>query len=222
MRSGLFSVPTLEEQIESLQPGDHVCVISSGAAVVRSVIVPFVRRCLARKEMCFYATGERAVEDVVAELTQAGINVEQARERGALTLLSSREYMPLKKFDASAFLAVFRARARQAVNAGFSRAAFVVEMTWGLELEVAHDALIEWEARLNTEFFPTGARHRPLHLRATATFCGVSSSRAPQPSPGYRRGQAYIRSLLRTAGANRAAIRSGQGRLDDHPAGSLG
>ena len=106
MQSGLFSVPTLEEQIESLQPGDHVCAITSGSPLARSVVVPFVRRCLARKEMCFYAVGERAMEDVVAELTQAGIDVEQARERGALTLLSGREYMPLEKFDASAFLAV--------------------------------------------------------------------------------------------------------------------
>ena len=106
MQSGLFSVPTLEEQIESLQPGDHVCAITSGAAVAHSVVVPFVRRCLARKEMCFYAVGERGVEDVVAELTQAGIDVEQARERGALTLLRGREYMPFEKFDSSAFLAV--------------------------------------------------------------------------------------------------------------------
>jgi PAS domain S-box-containing protein len=154
MSSGLFSVPTLEEQIESLQPGDHVCVISSGASAAHSVVVPFVRRCLTRKEMCFYAIGERAMEDVVAELTQAGIDVEQARERGALTLFSGREYMPLEKLDASAFLSVFSARAQQALKAGFSRAAFVVEMTWAVELDVAHDVLIEYEARLNTEFFP--------------------------------------------------------------------
>ena len=154
MRSGLFSVPTLEEEIESLQPGDHVCVITRRSPPFPDVIVPFVRRCLARREMCFYAIGNRAVEEVIAELTQAGINVEQAHEQGALTLLSSREYMPLEKFDASAFLAVFRARARQALNAGFCRAAFVVEMTWGLELDVAHDAMTEYEARLNSEFFP--------------------------------------------------------------------
>ncbi len=104
--------------------------------------------------MCFYAIGERAMEDVVAELAQAGIDVEQARERGALTLFSGREYMPLEKLDATAFLSVFRARAQQALKAGFSRAAFVVEMTWAVELEVAHDVLIEYEARLNTEFFP--------------------------------------------------------------------
>ena len=153
MNSGLFSVPTLEEQIESLQPGEHVCAISSGPGA-RSVVVPFVRRCLARKEMCFYAIGDRAMENVIAELTQAGINVEQARERGALTLFSGREYMPLEKLDATAFLSVFSARAQQALKAGFSRAAFVVEMTWAVELEVAHDVLIEYEARLNTEFFP--------------------------------------------------------------------
>jgi PAS domain S-box-containing protein len=154
MSSGLFSVPTLEEQIESLQPGDHVCAIISGGAATGSVAVPFVRRSLARKEMCFYAIGQRAVEDVVAELTQAGIDVEQARERGALALLSSREYIPLDKFDAPAFVALFKVRAQQALNAGFSRAAFIVEMTWGLELEIGHDLMIEYESRLNTEFFP--------------------------------------------------------------------
>ena len=155
MGSTLFSVPTLEEQIESLQAGDHVCVISRDASQTNSVIIPFVRRCLARKEMCFYAIGERALDDVVAELTQAGIDVEQARERGGLTLLSSREYMPLKEFDSSAFIALYRTRAQQALNAGFYGASFVVEMTWTVELNLAHDALIEYETRLNTEFFPT-------------------------------------------------------------------
>ena len=155
MHSGLFSVPTLKEQIESLQPGDHVCAITSGTAVARSVVVPFVQRSLARKEMCFYAVGERGVEEAVAELTQAGIDVEQAREEGALTLLSGREYMPLEEFDGSAFLGLFKARTQQALNAGFNGAAFVAEMTWGLQLEVALDAIMEYEARLNTEFFPS-------------------------------------------------------------------
>ena len=131
MRSTLFSAPTLEEQIESLQPGDHVCVISQGESLTRTVIVPFVRRCLARKEMCLYAIGERTEEDVVAELTQAGIDVEQAHQQGALTLLKSREYMPLEEFDPPRFIALFRARAQLALNAGFYGVGFAVEMTWG-------------------------------------------------------------------------------------------
>jgi PAS domain S-box-containing protein len=155
MTSGLFSVPTLEEQIESLQPGDHVCAISSGASAAHLVAVPFVRRCLARKEMCFYVVGERRVEDVIAELIRAGIDVDQARESGALTLLRGREYMPLEKFDGPAFLALFKARTQEALKAGFCGIAFLVEMTWGVELEVALGALIEYEARLNTDFFPT-------------------------------------------------------------------
>jgi hypothetical protein len=118
----LFSVPTLEQQIESLQRGDHVCVIYRGASLTRSVIVPFVRRCLARKEMCFYGIGERAEEDVTSELKQAGIDIEQAREQGALTLLTSRQYMPLEKFGPSAFIELFRTRAQQALNTTFVRA----------------------------------------------------------------------------------------------------
>jgi hypothetical protein len=157
MHSGLFSVPTLEEQIESLQPGDHVCAITSGAATAHSVVAPFLRRCLARKEMCFYAVGERSVEDVIAELTQAGIDVEQLREEGSLTLLRSHEFMPLETFDPSAFIALFRARAQQALNAGFYGVGFCVEMIWGKELSVSHDALIQVETRLNTEFFPNAA-----------------------------------------------------------------
>jgi len=154
LRSGLFSVPTLEEQIESLQPGDHVCAISSGTPVAHSVAVSFVRRCLARKEMCFYAIGDRTVEDAGTELTQAGIDVERAREEGSLTLLRSREFMPLETFDPSAFIALFMARAQQALNSGFYGVGFCIEMIWGKELAVAHDALIQVESRLNTEFFP--------------------------------------------------------------------
>ena len=157
MNSGLFNVPTLEDQIESLKPGDHVCAITSGAPLVRSVVVPFVRRSLARKEMCFYAIGDCALEDAMAELTQAGIDVERAREEGSLTLLRSREFMPLETFDPSAFIELFRARAQQALNAGFYGVGFCVEMIWGKELAVAHDALIQVEARLNTEFFPNAS-----------------------------------------------------------------
>jgi MEDS: MEthanogen/methylotroph, DcmR Sensory domain len=104
--------------------------------------------------MCFYVVGERAVEAVIAELTQAGIDVEQSREEGSLTLLRSREFMPLETFDPSAFIALFRTRAQQALNAGFYGVGFCVEMIWGKELAVAHDALIQVEACLNTEFFP--------------------------------------------------------------------
>lgn len=116
MGSGLFSVPTLEQQIESLRPGDHVCLIHRGESLTRSVIAPFVRRCLARKEMCFYTFAERAEQDVASELLQAGIDVEQARAQGALTLLTSRQFMPLEKFDPSAFIELFRTRAQQGVE----------------------------------------------------------------------------------------------------------
>jgi hypothetical protein len=122
--------------------------------VAHSVVVPFVRRCLARKEMCFYAIGDCAEEDAVAELTQAGIDVERAREEGSLTLLRSREFMPLETFDPSAFIALFRARAQQALNAGFYGVGFCIEMIWGNDLAFAHAALIQVEGRLNTEFFP--------------------------------------------------------------------
>jgi PAS domain S-box-containing protein len=104
--------------------------------------------------MCFYAIGDCAEEEAVAELTHAGIDVERAREEGSLTLLRSREFMPLETFDPSAFIALFRARAQQALNAGFYGVGFCIEMIWGKELAVAHDALIQLEARLNTEFFP--------------------------------------------------------------------
>ena len=154
VRSGLFTVPSLEEQIESLEPGDHVCAISNGSPITHSVVAPFVRRCLARKQMCFYAIGERAIEDVVAELTEAGLDIEQARKEGALVLLDSHEFIPLEKFDASAFVGRLVGRAQQALRAGFYGAGFVVEMISGPQLELAYSTLIKVEARINTELFP--------------------------------------------------------------------
>src|SRR5260370_13988663 len=107
MGSSLFSVPTLEQQVESLRPGDQVCVIQRGESLTRSVIVPFVRRCLARKEMCFYTFAERAADDVASELPQAGIDVEQARERRAPPLPPSRPFLPLAKFEPFALIPLF-------------------------------------------------------------------------------------------------------------------
>jgi hypothetical protein len=145
--------------------------------------------------MCFYAFAERAADDVAGELTQAGIDVEQAREQGALTLLTSREYMPLEKFDSTAFIELFRARAQQALNAGFYGASFVGEMTWAVELNLAHDDLIEYETRLNTEFFPN-APALAVCIYERERLSAEHLLGAPQPSPGHRRRQAYFRPLL--------------------------
>jgi PAS domain S-box-containing protein len=129
-------------------------VISQSERQTRSIVIPFLRRCLARKEMCFYAIGHRSARGVAAELSQAEINVEQALEQGAISLLSNREFMPLMKFDPSAFAALSRGRVQQALDAGFKGAAFLVDMTWARDLNVAHGALFEAAEQLNTEFFP--------------------------------------------------------------------
>jgi hypothetical protein len=145
----------LEEQISNIQQGDHLCLVYENAAEQMAVTVPFLKDGLGRGECCLYVADDLTIEAVSRALEGGGVDVSWERERGALTLLTTREaYLPLGTLEAGAILDFFRRAVERALADGFSGYRTTGEMTWALGTEVGCARLIEYEALLNT-FYPT-------------------------------------------------------------------
>jgi PAS domain S-box-containing protein len=147
----------LQQQIERLRQGDHLCLIYDSPAEQLAVAVAFTKVGLERGERCLYVADERSPDEVLGALTAASVDVAQERQRGALLLLTANDtYLASGRFDPQAIMALYRGMVDNAVAAGFRGVRGTAEMTWALRPEVGCEGLIDYEARLN-HFF-AGAR----------------------------------------------------------------
>jgi signal transduction histidine kinase len=170
----------LSQQLHRLDHGDHVCLIYETFEEQMAAVVPFFREGLARGECCAYIVDEREAGDVVTVLSAHGLDVEGARERGALRFLTKREaYLRSGAFDPEAMIAFLSQTQDEALAAGFTGLRVTGEMTWALGAETGCERLIEYEALLN-RFFP---------LSRTLAICQYNRRRFPA---------AIIRDTLRT------------------------
>jgi PAS domain S-box-containing protein len=136
----------LEQELSKLKQSDHVCSIYETRGEQLAVSVAFIIDGLARGERWSYIVDDSTIEEVVQALSAAGVDVEQARQRSALriltrqdTCLSTGEFVPQALFD---FL---RQAEAEALADGFSGLRQMGEMTWMLGPEPGCDRLIEFE-----------------------------------------------------------------------------
>jgi PAS domain S-box-containing protein len=145
-----------EPQLSGFQPGDHLCLTYETRAEQVDVIVPFIRDGLASGDCCVYIADDQTIDEVVAELAGAGIDVGGARATGALQVLSKREtYLRTGVFDPQAMIAFLSSTVEAALADGFSGCRMTGEMTWALGTDIGCERLIEYEALLNDNFFRT-------------------------------------------------------------------
>lgn len=120
----------------------------------RAAIVPFFREGLARGERCLYIADDRTVDEVKAYLADAGIDIEDATERGAFTIATKRNtYFKDGAFDPVAMIDLLGETVEDTIKRGFSGLRGSGEMTWALGDAQGCDRAIEYEALLN-DFFP--------------------------------------------------------------------
>jgi hypothetical protein len=145
---------SLEQQLASLVPGDHLCLIYETPEEQFAAVVPFMRDGLAREEQCFYIADERTVAEVRGALRGAGVDVAAEEDRGALRIVSKREtYLRAGVFDPTAMIALLDGATAEAVARGYTALRVTGEMTWALGPEAGTERLLEYEASLN-DFFP--------------------------------------------------------------------
>lgn len=171
---------TLNDQIQEMKLGDHICLIYKDEEEQMEAIIPYLKQGLERNEACVYIVDDRTLAEVKAALMKGGIDVENEVARGSLVFSTKREaYVMSGEFDPKSMLVFLRKAMEESVAAGFSGFRVTGEMTWALGNECGCERLIEYEALLN-DFFPGS--------KATA-ICQYNSKRF---------GPEIIRDVLRT------------------------
>ncbi|HJU04691.1 MAG TPA: MEDS domain-containing protein [Nitrospiraceae bacterium] len=146
----------LEEQISTMQQGDHLCLVYEDQTEQMAAAVPFIRDGLGRGERCLYVADDLTLEEVSGALAAGGTDLAEERKRGALILLTKREaYLRSGMFDPEAMVNFLRRAVDQALAEGFSGFRVTGEMAWAWGPEAGCERLIEYEALLN-KFFPAG------------------------------------------------------------------
>lgn len=139
-------------QLGSAQLGAvrHVCAFFDGEDQAYRVLLPFIADGFRRDHKAVHVVrGDRA-DAHLRRLAEAGIDVEAAHAAGQLEIRDSAEtYLPDGRFDCERMLAAFEAMASGNAAGGFPLSRIVCEMDWAAGEAPAHDALIEFEARVN-------------------------------------------------------------------------
>lgn len=146
--------PKIEQELTRLNQGDHICLIYENPAELLAVVVPFIIGGLDRGERCLYIADHRIIDEdedeVVQALKAAGVDIAQARQRGALRLLSSQDtYLRAGEFVPQSMIDLIRQAETEALTDGFSGLRLTGELTWSLGPEPGCDRLIDYEALIN-------------------------------------------------------------------------
>lgn len=115
--------------------------------------IPFVRAGVNQDERCLYIAADNTEAEVVTALNEAGIDVEDVRESGQLTIHTAADtYLRTGSFDADDMLAFWESALETAYDDDYTGLRAATEMTWALESDTDHDVLTAYENRLNTLF----------------------------------------------------------------------
>ena len=152
--AGRHASSELEQRLWRLQAGDHLCCLFESDEEHRALLSPFMRQGLERYEKIVYIVDDHTAEQVLAYLSEEGIEVSQFLQSGQLTILSSDEsYVEKGVFEPERMVALLQAQTACAAGEGYRALRVTGEMSWALRGLPGSERLIEYEAKLNT-FFP--------------------------------------------------------------------
>ncbi|MBY0523758.1 MAG: MEDS domain-containing protein [Gemmataceae bacterium] len=140
----------LQRQLQTVRPGDHLCLIHDGPGPELAAVVPFLRDGLARGERCICVGDEVHVSEVVVALDAAGVDVDHECRRGSLLLFDQhRFYLDGTPFDPSTMVAVLQQMVQEALLAGYMGIRGAAGMSAAIVAEIGVNRLAEYEALLN-------------------------------------------------------------------------
>ena len=136
------------------ESNDHLASIYERRTDQFAAVVPFIERGLERGEHCLYVADDNSKDAVLDALREGGIDVDAARESGALSIHTKADtYLRTGEFDREAMLEFWReqladARA-DADGEEYAGVRAAAEMTWALDEELDLERLVAYEALLN-------------------------------------------------------------------------
>lgn len=145
----------LRQLLEGLRPHDHLCLLYESPQERLAAAVPFIAIGLKRGEKCIYIVDISTAEDIRKHLAAEGIDVAAAESSGQLSVLhQSTAYTKGGVFDPDRMIALLIEETEKALAQDYPALRVTGEMTWVLRNLPGSERLLEYEARLNEEFFP--------------------------------------------------------------------
>lgn len=139
----------LERTLENLDPGDHLCCIYETDKEHQSVVAPFLRAGMERREKVIYVVDSYTPERIRNYVRE----VEADLQENLFILTPAETYLREEgPFDPQRMIAWLEQETARALDKGYTALRITAEMTWALEGLPGSERLIEYEARLNTFF----------------------------------------------------------------------
>jgi DcmR-like sensory protein len=128
----------------------HICAFFHSPDEEYRVLLPFIREGIDRGEKAFHIVDPRLVEDHRQRLLNAGIDVEDATQRGQLVVKRWQDaYLRDGHFDQDRMLALIEEVLAAGPREGYPLTRLVAHMEWALEDFPGVNDIVEYETRLN-------------------------------------------------------------------------
>ncbi|WP_049923054.1 MEDS domain-containing protein [Halopiger djelfimassiliensis] len=144
--------PEFRGPVEALgghESNDHLAAIYEGQDEQFATAIPFMRQGLERNERCLYIADENEIDEVLAAMRDAGVDVDSALESGTLTMHTAQDtYLRNGAFESDDMIEFISDAIDEAVAAS-DGLRITGEMTWILGDDPPLAELVEYEAKLN-------------------------------------------------------------------------
>ena len=114
--------------------------------------IPYIKAGLERNERCLYIADDNSVAVILKRLEEAGVEVDEALKRGALTVATKQEtYLRHGVFEPEQMIAGLKREVEISLEEGYAGFRATGEMTWSLDLPSALTRIYEYESKLHEE-----------------------------------------------------------------------
>ena len=143
------------KEIKRLKPRDHLCHIYAMPEEWSAAVTAFLVIGLKQGEKCLNIVDTHTAAQVRALLHEQGVDVTTAEASGQLVISHQTEsYTREGFFDPNQMIAFLVSEAETAIAEGYHALRGVGEMSWVLRGYPGSNRFIEYEAKLNRDFFP--------------------------------------------------------------------
>jgi hypothetical protein len=139
----------------ALKPGAHACHIFTNLSEQNQVTLPLCRSALRNNECVLLALPENSIDEWQVELQAFGVDVQDARDRGALAIKPVRR--PSPRFNAIRQVRELWRMVEPLLH-DFDAVYLIREVPWSSDLAPSVEDLCQFEAAKDLLFADTGVR----------------------------------------------------------------
>jgi chemotaxis family two-component system sensor kinase Cph1 len=139
--------------INQIQLGDHVAFFYRTKAEQLETVIPFIAIGLERNEKCLYIAEDNTPSEICQYLQEFGVNVQQARKKGALSVVTKHEtYLRHGAFQPHKMIGDLCDAVQSSLDEGYTGLRAAGELSWALDLPSALVQMVNYEEELEDHF----------------------------------------------------------------------